>query len=206
MNRRMRVAVDMDGVLYDWIGEMVFLLREHRGLDIKRTDITSWWTKEKIGPKDWDWLWEQRELFQDGNLISGSKRGYELLKKIADAPIITSRPHRVIADTYLWLALHRFPCQELHILGGGQSKTLIPWDAIIDDKIEHAVDAAKAGRRAIVFSQPWNRDFPKLDVGLYGLIHRVENWKEVLDCVNEIALEISIEEAQDEQDSAGRNR
>ncbi len=194
-NRRLRVAVDMDGVLYDFVGEMVFLLREHRGLNIKRADITSWWTKEKVGQKDWDWLWDQRELFQDGNLISGSKRGYVMLKQIADAPIITSRPHNVIADTYLWLALHRFPCQELHILGSNQKKTIIPWDVIIDDKVDHALDAVRAGRHAIIFSQPWNLDFPKLNVAEYGLIHRAHSWNEVRDCVNEIALELSLEEA-----------
>lgn len=193
-NRKLRVAVDIDGVLYDFISEMCFLLREHRGMNIRREDITTWQTADKIGEKDWKWLWQQRELFQDGNLVSGAKRGYELLKKIADAPIVTSRPERVIADTYLWLALHRFPCQELHILGGDQRKSEVPWDVIIDDKDEHILDAVAAGRRAIVFTQQWNLQLEPL-----AGVKRADNWTEVLDRVNEHAYELSIEEAKREQ-------
>jgi 5'(3')-deoxyribonucleotidase len=182
----------MDGVLYDFTGEALFLLREYRNVILLPS---VWFTAELVGKPDWNWLWDQRDLFRDGKMISGAKKGMIELDRIAHPLIITSRPRRTTADTYLWLSLHRMPVYEVHIIGGQQRKSQITWDILIDDRDSNIADAIEAGRRAIIFEQPWNANYQPDS----PLVKRARDWGEVIRRVTEHAFELTAELAAKER-------
>ena len=56
-----------------------------------------------------------------------------------------------------------------------------PWDVLIDDGLHNIQDALDAGRRAVMFSQPWNAS-ALVDDWLKGRpLVRVAGWGEVLE-------------------------
>ncbi|MFO7776960.1 MAG: hypothetical protein R6V28_01260 [Nitriliruptoraceae bacterium] len=91
----------------------------------------------------------------------------EALWRLSDAGVwIRIITHRLIfnwahetsaADTAAWLDAHRIPYRDLCFIG---DKPNVGADLYVDDSPANILSLRAAGRTAIVFDQPYNRDLP----------------------------------------------
>ncbi|MBT6446731.1 MAG: hypothetical protein HOK58_17290, partial [Acidimicrobiaceae bacterium] len=83
-------------------------------------------------------------------------------------------------DTVAWLDRARIPYRDLCFLG---AKSDVGADAYIDDGAHNIENLRAAGRTAIIFDQPYNRD-------LDGL--RASNWNEVEEIVYDLMTKAGV--------------
>lgn len=167
----MRLAVDLDGVLYKWSETAAFLLNDHFGYQLGESN--SWdYLQKSITNNEWQWLWTggvEKGLFRHGHCEKGGIEALRaLFKKGHDVVIVTSRPRQAIQDTLAWIGYHEIPASEIHILGPKVSKAKkVPnCDIYLDDKPTHVRDYSENTQgAAYLFDQPWNRgeeDLPRI--------------------------------------------
>lgn len=151
---RKTVGLDMDGVVYDFVGAAC----EWSGFD--REKATSWDIFYAWGnPGMWNAFDKhaQSPNFCLGlKLITGARRFVSELREIADVLVVTS-PYR---DSPTWayereLAVLRDFEIEREWLMSTRSKQYARVDLLIDDKPAN-VDAFPG--KSILFDQPWNRE------------------------------------------------
>jgi 5'(3')-deoxyribonucleotidase len=166
----LKIALDLDGVVYEWERTARYLLREERGCMGLDTESTHWdWIKGQVERDDWNWLWHdgvKLGLFRYGHVVKGAIRGIRALRRQRHKiVVVTSRPQIAVPDTIDWLALlqHRAAgvyFDGIHILTEGQAKTTVSAELLIDDRLENVEDWLKAGRKALLFDRAWNRGMP----------------------------------------------
>lgn len=185
----MRIAVDLDGVCYHWERTARYMLRRwyaDRGeLHPAMLDRASrHWDdiQQNVSPEAWDWLWSEgvdRGLFRHGHIVSGTIEALTALTGDGhEVFVATARPKRAIGDTLAWIALqlHRVPLSDVRI---HVNKLATDADLYVDDGIHNILAVTAAGKRAILFNQPWNCESPTpLDWSLteraFGWGHAVE--------------------------------
>lgn len=175
------VAVDLDGVLYEWDRTAQYMLRTYRGQAQLHQPSESWdWIMENVAKKEWKWLWNEgvtKGLFRYGHMVTGARVGLEdLVAEGYKLTIVTHRPSRAVMDTVDWVSLYLkgIPLHGLHILSNGESKTVVEADILIDDKPENLIEWRDAGRTAVQFVRNWNKNY------LIDSVLRAEGWKEVV--------------------------
>jgi 5'(3')-deoxyribonucleotidase len=161
----MRIAVDLDGVCYEWQRTYRYMLREYRGVDMPPVeDFWHYWDAQKqYGTRaDHRWMWNHgvaRGLFRYGHVVKGARRGLEALAEQGhDLCIVTSRPANAAEDTHDWIELFfkGIPLSGVHILSNREPKSTVDADVLIDDRPENVEEWYAAGRTAVLFCQPWN--------------------------------------------------
>jgi 5'-nucleotidase len=97
--------------------------------------------------------------------------------RIITARLLFSGAHETsAADTAYWLDAHRIPYRDLCFIS---DKPNVGADLYVDDSPSNIVALREAGKTAIVFDQPYNRDLPG---------PRAHDWNEVVTAV-EVELE-----------------
>lgn len=161
----MRVALDCDGVIYEWQRTCRYMLNLHRGYDLP--PVEEWWhewgsVKHAIEKEDWNWVWSQdavdKGLWRHGHVTKGAIEGIDRLDKKHDIILITTRPRLAYRDTLAFVAFHNLPFKEVHILPD-EPKSNVYFDVLVDDAPHNIEDALDKGRHAILFSRPWNTQF-----------------------------------------------
>jgi 5'(3')-deoxyribonucleotidase len=163
-----KIAVDLDGVLYEWQRTFRYMMREYRGVDMPPVeDFWFFWDAAKqYGTKeDHAWIWDEgvkRGLFRYGHVVKDGRRVLERLHdKGHKLIVVTHRPEAAVTDTIAWLDLYfkDIPLAGLHIFSNMEPKESVEADVLIDDKPENIAGWITAGRNAILFDQPWNQDY-----------------------------------------------
>jgi len=165
-----RIAIDLDGVLYEFERTMRYLLREERGYTGLTTPSQYWDdVTERISPEDKKWLWGEATtrygLFRHGHVV---KHGVRAVRVLRDAGhklvLVTHRPATAARDTLAWIDFH-FGAEDPYpfasapvMLHNGEPKSLVGADILIDDKPENVEEWESAGRAALLFDQPWNQE------------------------------------------------
>jgi len=164
----MRVAVDLDGVCYEWQRTYRYMMRVYRGVELP--EVEDFWFTWNAPDKyttaaDRKWMWKEgvkEGLFRYGHMWQGCRIGLQALHKAGHKlSVVTHRPENAVNDTLDWIALYfkNIPLSGVSILSGGEPKTDVDWDLLIDDKPENIMDALKANRLGLLFDQPWNQDY-----------------------------------------------
>lgn len=177
----MRVGLDLDGTCYAFQRTYAYMLRAHHGLDIP--PIEEWWTswdaQKQWGTKDvHSWMWNEgvkKGLFRYGHMIKDTRVALEqLVTNGHKLVVVTTRPENAVQDTLDWVSLFfkDIPLSGLHILSNEAPKTTVEWDVLVDDRIQNYQEAWSAGRLAVLFDQPWNRDAEAF--------YRARGWKEAV--------------------------
>ncbi len=175
----MRLGIDLDGVVADF--NQGWVSRYNRDFDaaLSTNDIVEWDAPTGLTHfGDMDQFWEWARTCGEGKSIFRPLLPYpaaiEALTELDRAGhhivILTTKPDFAVHDTYEWLAEHRMPTTEVHIL---DDKTEVDCDLYVDDA-DHNLEALVASHPASVvcrFVRPWNRSHP-------GSID-VENWEEI---------------------------
>src|SRR5262245_20228481 len=113
----MKVAVDLDGVLYEWSKTARYMLRHYKGYSKRRptgSESTSWdYIQGHIEKADWEWLWSEGidlGLFRYGHVVSGGQTGVRALREAGHSvEVLTHRPSESVPDTIAWLDLFQKP-------------------------------------------------------------------------------------------------
>ena len=173
----MKVGVDLDGVVYDFVGSLKNYLV-----------MVGWKTPEEIPPatswtfyKDWGLTTDefldvcadgvdQGFIFRLGPPLPGAVGGMERLQNAGHTlHIVTNRSFgsHSVSNTEAWLHDYHIPFDSLTF---SDDKTLVRTDVFIDDYVKNYDELEAANVRSVLFDQPWNRDADKA--------LRVHNWGE----------------------------
>jgi 5'(3')-deoxyribonucleotidase len=164
----MRVALDVDEVLYSWERTARYLLRNlYKGkmLYDLQYPFGQWVIADQIGENAYKWLFDEgvrKGLFRHGHVITGAMLGVRSLVEAGyELVVVTHRPENAVRDTLAWLDFHfgaeePFPFAGVSILSGGEPKTEVAWDLIVDDSPQNIRAAHEAGRQGIQFAASWN--------------------------------------------------
>jgi len=183
---RLRIGLDIDGVLYHFHKTAIYLLNTLKNYHLEVKEWSDWdWLKEQTFTSDWNWLWKEGVkdygLFRYGHIYKGAIEGVRKLAKLGDIVVISHRPKNAIGDTLDWLSYNKFPVQEIHLLTNQEPKSQVQprCDIYIDDGLHNATDLSRFGTVLLV-DRPWNQD---CDYTQPNVVIRVKDWNEIVEGV-----------------------
>lgn len=199
MGRQLTINVDVDGVVYDFVGSFLRIARAYGevGAELTTDDITSWAVWDHVGiskSRFWDRFHEYiayDNLFSTGDAIFGAVPVLKDLSSEHRVRFVTSKTLSYKDTTLMarqqtldFLArtcgFHR---NEV-VFTGGHAKQGYPADVVIDDKPN--LEWVQEGALNILFAQPWNKS-----VEFAPGIVREGNWFAIGDRVTHIAQEVT---------------
>lgn len=158
------VAIDVDSVLADVMLVWADEYSKRTGKRIVKKDIYQWdiptilpITADQVY-KYFSHVWKNRwrEIPPtEPNIGDVTKRIHRKGYRIS---IITKRERPTVAYVAQWLDAHKVYADDLVFIYDAVPKANYPFDVLIDDAPKNLVDVA-APKSAILFNQPWNREF-----------------------------------------------
>jgi 5'(3')-deoxyribonucleotidase len=158
------VAIDVDSVLADVMLVWADEYSSRNGKRITKQDIVRWDipTVLPITPDQvyqyfshvWKNRWQEIPPTEPriGDVTNRiHRKGYRI-------SIITKRERPTVPYVAMWLDMHKIYADELLFIYDAVPKGSYPFDVLIDDAPKNLVDVM-APKSAILFNQPWNRDF-----------------------------------------------
>ncbi|MFQ5556362.1 MAG: hypothetical protein ACE5GB_02470 [Acidimicrobiales bacterium] len=185
--KRIRLGIDLDGVVVDF--NRGWVERYNRDFDacLSPDDIVEWDAPLELThfadmSEFWSWArtcGEGRSLFRPLRPYPGALEALGTLAAEGHRLVIlTTKPHFAVHDTYEWLAEHRVPTTEVHIL---DHKSAVECDVYVDDA-DHNLAALLRDRPGAVvcrYVRPWNRHHPGA--------RDVEGWSDLREVVWQVA-------------------
>ncbi|MEQ8839939.1 MAG: hypothetical protein RIB98_03085 [Acidimicrobiales bacterium] len=166
---RLRLGIDLDGVVADfnhgWTTRYNRDFPELLARDLTAADVVEWDAPTVLShfasmSEFWRWAEtcaEGRSIFHGLEPYDGAIDALDALRRAGHhLVILTTKPYFSVHDTYDWLARHRVPSTEIHIL---DDKTQVACDVYLDDA-DHNLEALAASHPdALVcrYVRPWNR-------------------------------------------------
>jgi 5'(3')-deoxyribonucleotidase len=186
---RLKIAVDVDGVLADQVSPVLERINSRYSLKLTKRDITEWDLKiEDTNIKiEIERALLERDYVLSLPVIQGAKDGMEYLYQNYYVTVATARPKKTEAATIEWVSLHfRYHdfCNTIE-----KGKGCVQSDFLIDDYIPNIEEFSKNRGVGLLFSQPWNRERKRLE----NLIREnkvlcCRNWKDVISTVKKVSL------------------
>lgn len=183
-------GVDLDGVCADYTLAFRDFCAERLGRDLDSLPLERSWDFREWGFDDAQFEEMHKAAVTEGRILANLEvieGAAESLWRLSDAGvwirIVTHRlyvnwGHSAAAgDTVEWLDRARIPYRDLCFVG---AKRDVGADVYIDDGPHNIVNLRAAGRTAIVFEQPYNRD-------LGGL--RAKNWAEAEEIIYDLMVD-----------------
>jgi 5'(3')-deoxyribonucleotidase len=184
--RRLRLGIDLDGVVADfnagWIERYNAqfgseLLPEHVDIWDAPTLLTHFTNMSEF------WTWARTagggaSIFRVLQPYHGAIEALGRLSERDHVVIVTTKPRFAVHDTYEWLAEHRVPTTEVHIV---DDKSEVACDVYLDDA-DHNIEALLRARPASLvcrYVRPWGSPHPgAVDVTDWGdFEHQVEQFR-----------------------------
>lgn len=180
------IGIDIDGVIGD--SDKIFrkYMNQYFNLKLKRKDIKEFYYEKvlSISPEEITPFWEEfnnKGYWMEIPLVDNAKSSIDYLKEKYAIILITARTENIKDLTLAWLEKHKIKYDQLHFLNENESKITkvlqnnISLNALIDDKLENALNFAGEGTRVFLFDYPWNQFDKKVE----NLI-RVKGWCDIL--------------------------
>ncbi|PIN73242.1 hypothetical protein COV20_03355 [Candidatus Woesearchaeota archaeon CG10_big_fil_rev_8_21_14_0_10_45_16] len=186
----MKIGVDIDGVLVDFVSGFLQYYNLKYGTDLKYNDATTYYMEEAFGlPQDKissimnEYL--RSHAFVRMQLIPGSKEAIGNLSSRHSLHIITARSSDIYDRTVGWLH-HNFPGCFSKILFSNSpglpkmSKAAIckqqGVSILVEDSLENALTCSAAGVTVFLMDCPWNQRGQ-----LPENVIRVSDWQEIVE-------------------------
>lgn len=159
----MRIGVDLDGCVYDFVGALRTWLCSNHGMesdwlpDAQRWDFFEDWGL--TAPQFLQHCTESVDaghLFRHGWPIHGAKRALDTLRAEGHTlHVVTNRAfgRRSVENTEAWLIEHAIPFDSLTFAA---DKTTVRTDAFIEDNVENHLALRAAGVKSFLLQRPWN--------------------------------------------------
>lgn len=168
---RLRIGVDLDGVVYDFVAAFRRHLVSVGHAPDELPEPEQWEMWEAWGLSQSTWFEHFAagiacgEIFGSGDPYPGAVAALsDLHARGHSIHIVTARGVHpaAVGLTSHWLAEHRIPYSTLTFAA---DKTVIPCDIFIEDSVDNA---RALGSAAVLMDRPWNRDAPGIE--------RVPSW------------------------------
>lgn len=180
----MRILIDMDEVLCQWVGRILEWYNEDKGTSWTRDEITSWDVQKNLGPESSDFIRSSMrypEFYRDLLPVEGALYGMRTLHDLGHDVVIATAVPKCAGSAYAgkleWLR-RNLPWFPLKNFVGIQRKELLAGDVLVDDGLHNIEAFAKTGRSTIVFDAPWNRVLTD-DLIAYDPF-RAKHWNQIL--------------------------
>ncbi|MEM8620033.1 MAG: hypothetical protein AAGF73_09950 [Actinomycetota bacterium] len=180
---RLRLGIDLDGVVADFNAGWTSRYNTEFGAELHPDHVTEW--NAPLGLTHFDsmrqfWAWARTSgdgasIFRILPTYQGAVDALDRLAERYRVVIITTKPTFAIHDTYAWLAEHRIPTSEVHIV---DDKTTVECDVYLDDADHNLSALAAAHPDAVVcrYVRPWNEPHA-------GVVD-VSGWEDFADLVH----------------------
>lgn len=182
----MIVALDLDCVINNLMEKTLEFYNTHNNKNIQMSDLTSYNFYDCLKKEDADGiikLFKNKALWDSLTPINGARDG---LKKLVDdghkVYIVTATAPENFAWKIQWIKKY-FPFFNPNNVIRMMDKSLMQADVIIDDCLDQLLAHKMCDR--ICLDYPWNRNITDF---IYD-IRRCQNWKEILEAVNQIKKE-----------------
>src|SRR5262249_15264950 len=139
ISSKIRVGVDLDGVVADFTGGWIRLYNAQFGAEVMPDQVTTWDAPEQLthfGSMN-GFLRRARSARANGRSLFATLRPYPgavagrgSLLDVAHVAIITTKPAWAIPDPLDWLARLRLPLREVHITS---DKPSVPCEVYLED-------------------------------------------------------------------------
>ncbi len=188
----MLIAVDIDDTLGDYTSSLAEFHNQEYNTKLTRNDFHSYNFWEVWGGTREESIEKVDNHTKLGHIMNVKPLEYsveciKILKKKNELILITSRPENTTKkETEYWINKN-FPDSFSKIyysynkvrMQEGKTKEEIcielNVDFLIEDNIDHALDASEKGIKVLLIDSPWNKSKP-----LSKNITRVKDWKEIL--------------------------
>jgi 5'(3')-deoxyribonucleotidase len=180
----MRLGIDLDGVVSDFNKGWIDQYNADFGTAIPLDAVTTWGGITPLTHfTDMDAFWEWARDFGKGSVfrhLDTYPEAVPALGRLAlehEIVIITAKPDWAISDTLAWMADHRLPTREVHIVDLHAPKWPVPCDVYLDDAPQHieAIHIQRPEASMCRYVRPWNTPRPG--------VHDVHDWKEFEDLI-----------------------
>lgn len=175
---RLRIAVDLDGVLAESMQVWCEKVNKEFGMSLKMDDLDGWssWKKFGISKDDFyrilDESWEDWEDIPPTEAQLASK--VARVAKFGDVDIVTGRSKRTEESARKWVEHHDVPYRQFVRVAGWRDKIVLDYDVYVDDAPDLMPLVSESPMRAILYDRPWNRNVPKMRNVL-----RAESWTQI---------------------------
>lgn len=187
--RHLKIAIDIDGVVCDFITSFLRVLKEEHGLDMAREHIDTWELPVRLGLGPYEVLKMITKTHETGlakpmpNAIAGIRK----LTESHAVAFLTARPTASKRATFAWLAKHGLGGINVIWVGTKPKCYLVNYykfDVMIDDSLEELMPVldTSSSCRLIVLDQPWNQSY-----NLSGALMRAKDWNGILEIINTMA-------------------
>jgi uncharacterized HAD superfamily protein len=192
----MRIGVDLDEVLADYLTAVLKYYNPTKGTNLKREDFFSYdfwkvWGGTVEEMIDELYAFYQSPYFKSMGLVKGAKEGIEELRKNHDLFIITSRQDDISEVTRNWVE-ENFPgvFSGVYFVNNysrsGQRRTKVEVcdqlkiEVLLEDQTKYALECVSDNRKVILFDYPWNQELNQKE-GIF----RVDDWPKALKLIND---------------------
>jgi len=164
----MLIALDIDGVILDFLGQFLRVYNLRNNERITADDITEFMPhgnlSDLIAKKDWDenfkWF-EKNGGYATLQSFEGARTAIEnILKAGHEIVYVTARKQEFEGDTIMSFLLNKIPMSKLYFAPSSKEKILreLNPDIFVDDSLKNCDAAEKAGiKRIYVLDYKYNR-------------------------------------------------
>jgi hypothetical protein len=180
---RMKIALDVDGVLADVIISWLNYSNSVRP-KIAKHQITNWefWKEFEIDP--FDFYAELSLCWKNWMSIPVTEEKLSSVTKslsgIGQVDIVTARERSTDSFVKSWLNHHDIFYDNYVSVIDGPMKADLDYDVFIDDSPLNAEKFLKNNKKMILYSQPWNQHIHENE------IHRISNLSESIEKIKSI--------------------
>ena len=160
---RRRLGIDLDGVVADFNAGWISRYNEHFGTELTPEHVDVWDAPTLLThftdmSEFWRWARTSGEGASIFRILQPYRGAVEALDRLAashHSVIVTTKPRFAVHDTFEWLAEHRIPTTEVHIV---DDKTTVDCDVYLDDADHNlsALSASHPGATVCRYVRPWN--------------------------------------------------
>ena len=182
MASTLRIGVDLDGVVADFVSGWVQRYNAEFGTRLRACDAVEWHAAARMthfGSTSEFWRWARRagpdgrSLFRTLPIYPGAVQGLRTLLRLAHVVVLTTKPQWAIADTLAWLGDLDLPLREVHVTA---DKTTVDCRVYVEDSARHLAALRSQRADAVVcrWVRPWNSPLAGcLDVESWADLHVV---------------------------------
>lgn len=193
-NSEIVVAYDFDDVLVDFVGALVTAYNVHAARPIKYSEVTQWdldevfvglrrgWWKDAADNRSFYYgVYPFYDAFvQLPSLLSCRQKGIRpivVTNSLALSGAMVSR-YQCFLESFCLCDVPRFDAKDFI---QAADKSLVYYDALLDDNIDNVRAAQRNGALAYLMDRPWNRHAVEMDrirvTSIAEYLEEVERWQ-----------------------------
>jgi uncharacterized HAD superfamily protein len=181
------IAFDIDGVVADTMEAFIRVARIEFGIkNLTKEQITSYWLEDclSLDPEIVEAIVQR--LLDDPlgvqlSPLPGARAALGTLASHGRLTFVTARPTREPIERWLGTLVPNAVSEDLRVIATGRHAAKagvlreLGLSYFVEDHLDTCRELCEQGINAIVFDQPWNRD--------YTPFCRVDSWDEILDLI-----------------------